>query len=117
MTDEIETILRFEEVQSLLEGAELSGVVQRPELNEFVAALELEPAQTEELVCELERRGIELVERLEPEEKRPADRSSDEPSTDALQLFLREAGRRPLLNAAQRGRAGEADRQGKGRTS
>ena len=101
MTDEIETILRFEEVQSLLEGAELSGVVQRPELNEFVAALELDPAQTEELVCELERRGIELVERLEPEEKRPADRSSDEPSTDALQLFLREAGRRPLLNAAQ----------------
>jgi len=101
MTDEIETILRFEEVQSLLEGAELSGVVQRPELNEFVAALELDPAQTEELVCELERRGIELVERLEPEEKRPADRSSDEPSTDALQLFLRELGRHPLLNAAQ----------------
>ena len=101
MTDEIETILRFEEVQGLLEGAELSGAVQRPELNAVVAALELDPAQMEELVCELERRGIELVERLEPEEKRPADRSSDEPSTDALQLFLREAGRRPLLNAAQ----------------
>ncbi|TMM07236.1 MAG: sigma-70 family RNA polymerase sigma factor [Actinobacteria bacterium] len=101
MTDEIETILRFEEVQGLLEGAEVSGAVQRPELNAVVAALELDPMQTEALLCELERRGIELVERLEPEEKRPADRSSDEPSTDALQLFLRELGRHPLLNAAQ----------------
>ncbi len=43
----------------MLEGAELSGAVQRPELNAVVAALELDPAQTEELVCELERRGIE----------------------------------------------------------
>jgi hypothetical protein len=49
--------------------------VQRPELNEVVAALELDPAQTEALVCELERRGSERVERLEPEEKRPATSS------------------------------------------
>ena len=52
MTDEIETIFRFEEVQGLLEGAELSGVVQRPELNAVVAALELDPMQTEALLCE-----------------------------------------------------------------
>ncbi len=101
--DKIETILRFEEVQGLLEGAEVSGTVETPELNAVVAALELDPAQMEELVCELEWRGIELVERLELKEQRPraASRSSDEPSTDSLELFLRELGRHPLLNAAQ----------------
>jgi RNA polymerase primary sigma factor len=103
MTDEIETIVHSPEVEGLLEGAEVSGAVQRPELNAVAAALELDPVQTEALVYELERRGIELVERLEPEEKWPraAQKSSDEPSTDTLQLFLRELGRHPLLNAAQ----------------
>ncbi len=103
MMDKIETILRFEEVQGLLEGAEVSGTVQTPELSAVVAALELDPMQTEALLCELERRGIELVEGLELKEQRPraAGRTSDEPTTDGLQLFLRELGRHPLLNAAE----------------
>jgi RNA polymerase primary sigma factor len=59
--------------------------------------------KTDALLYELEQRGIELVERLELKEKppQPAGRTSTEATTDALQLFLREAGRRPLLNAAQ----------------
>src|SRR5947207_6072237 len=103
MTLTIETILSFEEVRGLLAGAELSGLVLEPELNAVVEALELDPLEAEALVCELERRGIEVVGGVEPKEEppRPPDSSSDELSTDALQLFLRETGRHPLLNAAE----------------
>jgi RNA polymerase primary sigma factor len=45
-----------------------------------------------------EQRGIELVEDGQAAPPRPAPQ---EATTDALQLFLREAGRRPLLTAAQ----------------
>jgi RNA polymerase primary sigma factor len=102
MMVKIETILQFDEVQSLLEGAQESGAVDTAELNAVVEALELDSVETDALLRELERRSIEPVERLELKEKpQPAGRSSDEASTDALELFLREAGRRPLLNAAQ----------------
>jgi RNA polymerase primary sigma factor len=99
----IETILQFEEVQGLLERAPGSGAVDTAELNAVVDALELDSVETEALLSELEQRGIELVERLERKENRSrhACSSSEEVSTDSLQLFLREAGRRPLLNAAQ----------------
>jgi RNA polymerase primary sigma factor len=98
----IETILQFEEVQGLLERAQGSGAVDTAELNAVVEVLELDSVETDALLRELEQRSIELVERLELNERpQPAGRSSDEVSTDALELFLREAGRRPLLNAAQ----------------
>jgi RNA polymerase primary sigma factor len=100
MTVEIETILQFEQVQGLLERAQVSGAVESPELNAVVEALELDSVEKDALLYELEQRGIELVERLE-KPPRSADRSSDDVSTDALELFLRETGRRPLLNAAQ----------------
>ncbi len=103
MMVKIETILQFEEAQGLLERAQLSGAVDTPDLNAVVEALELDPVETDALLCELEQRGIELVERLELKGKRsrPASRTSDVVTTDALQLFLRETGRHPLLNAAQ----------------
>ena len=103
MMVKIETILQFEEVQGLLERAQVVGAVDTAELNAVVEALELDSVETDALLSELEQRGIELVERLGLKEKppQPAGRTSTEASTDALQLFLREAGRRPLLNAAQ----------------
>jgi RNA polymerase primary sigma factor len=103
MTVTIETILSFEEVRGLLAGAELSGLVLEQELSAVVEALELEPLEAEALVCELERRGIEVVGGSEPKggPPRPPDNSSGELSTDPLQLFLRETGRHPLLNAAE----------------
>jgi RNA polymerase primary sigma factor len=99
----IETILRFDEVQGLLERAEGTGAVDTADLSAIVEALELDSVETDALLYELEQRGIELVERLELREQQPqpAGRTSTEATTDALQLFLREAGRRPLLNAAQ----------------
>src|SRR5438874_3052117 len=96
----IETMLQFEEVQSLLERAQVSGAVDTAELNAVVETLELDSVETDALLCEVQRRK-ELVEGLELRETpQPAGRSSDEVSTDALELFLRAAGRRPLLNAA-----------------
>jgi len=96
----IETMLQFEEVQSLLERAQVSGAVDTAELNAVVETLELDSVATDALLCEVQRRK-ELVEGLELRETpQPAGRSSDEVSTDALELFLRAAGRRPLLNAA-----------------
>jgi RNA polymerase primary sigma factor len=99
----IETILQFEEVQGLLERARLSGAVDTAELNAVVEALELDSVETDALLWEMEQRRIELVDQLELKKgpPQPAGRSSDEVSTDALELFLRAAGRRPLLNAAQ----------------
>jgi RNA polymerase primary sigma factor len=100
---EIETILSFAEVQGLLAGAEVSGVVSEPELTAVVAGLELAPLEIDALACELERRGIELVGGLGLTEETPrrVDRTAEEATTDALQLFFRETGRHPLLNAAQ----------------
>jgi RNA polymerase primary sigma factor len=104
MMVKIETILQFDEVQGLLERAQVSGAVDTRELNAVVEALELDRLETDALLCELEERRIEPVERLELKGKRSqsaAGKTSEEVNTDALQLFLREAGRHPLLNAAQ----------------
>jgi RNA polymerase primary sigma factor len=103
MTVKVETILQSEEVQGLLERVQGSGAVDTAELNAVVEALELDSVETNALLSELEQRGIELVERSELKDKPPqhAGRTYNEVTTDALELFLREAGRRPLLNAAQ----------------
>jgi len=107
MTVEIETILRIEDLHALLEAAEVSGSVRQSELQEVLEPLELEPLEIDALYSELDRRGIEIAE--EPERDRdkveappPAPlQTSYETTTDALQLFLREAGKHPLLTAAQ----------------
>ena len=104
MADETATTaLQNEEIQHLLERGEAAGFVDATELTEALDALELEPADVEALHQELEERGIEVVE--PPKEPPRADASprtprSLETTTDALQLFLREIGRHPLLTAA-----------------
>ena len=65
---------------------------------------ELQPLDVEALERELEARGFELVDVVEekkPEPPPPPQPYPLETTTDALQLFLREAGRHPLLTAAQ----------------
>jgi RNA polymerase primary sigma factor len=100
MSLEVETVLRREDVQRLVEGAEASGLVWQSELSELIEAHELDALATEALSGELERRGIEVLQDREHEPPRPLQ-SSYESTTDALKLFLREVGRRPLLTAAQ----------------
>src|SRR5581483_7976987 len=104
-TVEIESILASEELTTLLETSESSGQLRQVELVEVLEPLELDPLETEAVYQELDRRGIELLaaepqREAEPQpapEKTPPPAQPFETTTDALQLFLREAGRHQLL--------------------
>ena len=106
-TVEIESILAAEELVVLLDAAESSGQLRQSELVEIIEPLELDPLEIDAIYVELDRRGIELLP--EDSEKEAAATPPPPPSfttpvettTDALQLFLREAGRHALLTAAQ----------------
>ena len=100
---EIESILQHEDIQGLLENAETTGSIRQAELADLIEAHQLDALETDALYNELDRRGIEVVQEPEKEEAPPPPplQTSYETTTDALQLFLREAGRHPLLTAAQ----------------
>jgi RNA polymerase primary sigma factor len=103
MTVEIEHFLRHEDIRLLLETAEGNGSIHRTDLNELIELHQLDALETDLLFSELERRGIDVVDPPEKEKEPspPPLQTSYETTTDALQLFLREAGRHPLLTAAQ----------------
>jgi len=109
-TVEIESVLATEEFTVLLEAAESSGQLRQSELVEIIEPLELDPLETEAIYQELDRRSIELL--VEPQQETEQETEPEptatpppvqtvETTTDALQLFLREAGRHQLLTAAQ----------------
>ena len=109
-TVEIESILASEELMALLDASESNGQLRQVELVEVLEPLELDPLETDAVYQELDRRGIELLAEPEreaepepPPEKTPPPAAAQpfETTTDALQLFLREAGRHQLLTAAQ----------------
>jgi RNA polymerase primary sigma factor len=101
VTADIEQLLRLEDVVSLLATAESSGSVRQSELTELIEAQQLETLEIDALHRELDGRGIEVLE----DEREPpppiVQQLNYETTTDALQLFLREAGRHALLTAAQ----------------
>src|SRR5215210_3234179 len=101
----IESVLQYEDVRLLLEGAAESGVVRRTQLTELIETHELDALETEALYRELDQRTIEIAEDERagepPPPPAPPLQTSFETTTDALQLFLREAGRHALLTAAQ----------------
>jgi len=105
LTVEIESILINEELAALLDAAEPTGQLRQQDLADLLEPLELDPLELEAIYTELDRRSIDLV--TEEPEKEPAPSPQPaavqplETTTDALQLFLREAGRHPLLTAAQ----------------
>ncbi len=104
-TVELDTLLANQEFQQLLEAAEQSGSIRHSELAEVLEPLELSVLETDAVYRELDQRGLELVEDDRSKEAAapppPPAAIPVETTTDALQLFLREAGRHALLNAAQ----------------
>jgi RNA polymerase primary sigma factor len=103
-TVDIEHLLLNDELQQLLEAAEQAGSLKATELADLVETLELDALELDALYRELDRRGIEVLEEAQPEEPAPAPAPVSMPqetTTDALQLFLREAGRHQLLTAPQ----------------
>jgi RNA polymerase primary sigma factor len=86
------------EWQQLLEDAEESGSLRRSALARILDQRELNPIELDAVWLELEQQGIEVVD----DERAPAPLPAvPETTTDALQLFLRDAGRHPLLTPAQ----------------
>jgi RNA polymerase primary sigma factor len=98
---EIERLLEIDELRELVENAEVAGTLRVAELHDVVEPLELDALELEAIQHELDKRGVEVVE-AEPEPAPPPPVAVPlETTTDALQLFLREAGRHALLTAPQ----------------
>src|ERR1044072_7024351 len=88
----------------LIEHGEEHGCVHMTELYEIVQKLELEEDDIESLLERLEAHGVELTDdcsRAIEEEVVYTNEQVASATTDSLQLFLNEAGRYPLLTAAQ----------------
>ena len=88
----------------LLEHAEEHGCVHQSELYELTHKLELEEEEVEQLLERLETHGVELTDdcsRAFEEDVTYTNPQMASATTDSLQLFLNEAGRYPLLTAAQ----------------
>ena len=88
----------------LIEHGEEHGCVHMTELHEIAARLELDEDDIESLLERLEQAGIELTDdcsRAIEEEVTYTNQQVAAATTDSLQLFLNEAGRYPLLTAAQ----------------
>ncbi|MBA3412796.1 MAG: sigma-70 family RNA polymerase sigma factor [Actinobacteria bacterium] len=102
-TVDIDHLLGNNELQQLLDAAEQAGSLKATDLGDIVETHELDALEQDALYRELDRRGIEIVEEAQPEEPAPTPAAavSQETTTDALQLFLREAGRHALLTAPQ----------------
>jgi RNA polymerase primary sigma factor len=105
---EIERFMELDELTALIEQAEVTGVIRYSELADALEGQDLDPLELDVLHQALEARGLELVDDLEPAERAPEPEPAPPPpqavaevTTDALQLFLREAGRHALLTAAQ----------------
>jgi RNA polymerase primary sigma factor len=91
------------ELQRLVDVAEERGRLRQSVLTDVLEPLRLDELETESLYRELEKRAIELVEDRREGREAPVMTPAAlfESTTDALQLFLREAARHPLLSAAQ----------------
>ncbi|HSL64289.1 MAG TPA: sigma-70 family RNA polymerase sigma factor [Gaiellaceae bacterium] len=93
------------DLTALLARAEEAGCVNLSQLGEILQEADLDESEAEALWAQLDERGIEITDdcgRLEVEEA-PEYVNHDlaVATTDALQLFLNEAARYPLLTAAE----------------
>ena len=99
-TVDIETLLAQDELRALLETCEQAGSIRAPDVHEIVETARSDGLEQEALVRELDKRGSRSSD-VAPVERAPVPPTPVESTTDALQLFLREAGRHRLLTAAQ----------------
>ena len=88
-----------EQFQALIASGEELGCVNLSQFNELVAEHELDEDEVSALYERLDERGVELSDDCgrESEESTYVNGDLAAATTDALQLFLNEAGRWPLL--------------------
>ena len=96
----IEDVLATEEAQRLLESGLQAGRLDADEIALALDELGLEPAQLDEFYAALDEAQIEVVP-AEADAETEVETAAPEITTDALQLFLKDIGRVPLLTAAQ----------------
>jgi RNA polymerase primary sigma factor len=91
------------EMTALLNQSEEAGSVQLSELTRLVERLELQDEEVEQLYEQIQERDIEIDDDCGQDRPAPVYVNGDlaTATTDALQLFLNEAGRYPLLTAAE----------------
>src|SRR5258706_6410094 len=100
----------MDRLTALIDQAEEQGCVNLSQFSELVQELELDGDDLAKLYEQLEERGIELSDdcgQLHEEEATFVNGELASATTDALQLFLNEAGRHKLLTAGgkvQRGK-------------
>jgi hypothetical protein len=97
----VDDVLATEEAQRLLESGLRTGMLHADDVALALDELDLEPAQLDELYSAFEDARIEVVHDDEVSEELDPEAETGEISTDALQLFLKDIGRVPLLTAAQ----------------
>jgi RNA polymerase primary sigma factor len=92
-----------ERLQAFIESAQEEGCAELSALNELVEALELDDDELQKLYEELDERKIELRDDCGRQNAEPTYINGDlaHTTTDALQLFLNEMARYPLLTAAE----------------
>jgi RNA polymerase primary sigma factor len=91
-------------LQALLDRGEESGCIEYSEVDEVAQTLDLEDEQVQEVYEEIERRGIDLKDNCARESAPVATYVNGDlahATTDALQLFMNEVGRYPLLTAKE----------------
>jgi len=94
-----------ETLAPLLEAGEEAGCLNLSEFSAAVQDLELDEDELEALYADVDERGISLSDDCGREEAQPettyVNGDLAAATTDSLQLFLNEAGRYPLLTAAE----------------
>jgi RNA polymerase primary sigma factor len=108
---QISELLETEGARFLVEAAEERGHVEPTELEAFALEHDLDEADVEQLMRELEAIGLEVSEARSEEDAKPAAAEPEQPkqrnpdvvvgSADSLQLFLADVGRHKLLTASE----------------
>jgi RNA polymerase primary sigma factor len=96
--------MSIDAVKPLLEAGEEAGCVNMSEFSQLMQELDLDDDQLEQLYAELEERHITLTDdcgRQLEDDATYINGDLAQATTDSLQLFLNEAGRYPLLTAAE----------------
>jgi len=91
-------------IEALVDHGDEHGCVNMTELYEVINRLDLEEEDSEALLERLHERGIDITDdcsRVQETEVAYTNESLAGMTADALQLFLNEIGRYPLLTAAQ----------------
>jgi RNA polymerase primary sigma factor len=119
---QLSELLETESARTLLEAGEERGWIEPAELEAFVVENDLGEPETEDLVRELERIGLEVREPVVEETNKkaqpePVVYEADAPSGagDSLQLFLADVGKHKLLTAHEEVVLAKAIERGDGR--